>query len=35
MLERSERLNPELRSLAREAMGLAQTLGHKGRKGAA
>jgi pimeloyl-ACP methyl ester carboxylesterase len=35
MLERPERLNPELRSLAREAMGLAKTRGRKGRKGAA
>jgi len=35
MLERPERLNPELRSLAREAMGLGKTSGRKRRKGAA
>jgi pimeloyl-ACP methyl ester carboxylesterase len=35
MLERPERLNPELRALAREAMGLGKAQGRKGRKGAA
>jgi pimeloyl-ACP methyl ester carboxylesterase len=35
MLERPERLNPELRSLAREAMGLGKTSARKRRKGAA
>jgi pimeloyl-ACP methyl ester carboxylesterase len=35
MLERPERLNPELRSLAREALGLGKAPGRKGRKGAA
>jgi pimeloyl-ACP methyl ester carboxylesterase len=35
MLERPERLNPELRSLAREAMGLGKGSGRKRRKGAA
>jgi pimeloyl-ACP methyl ester carboxylesterase len=35
MLERPEQLNPELRSLARGAMGLGKGRGRKGRKGAA
>jgi pimeloyl-ACP methyl ester carboxylesterase len=35
MLERPERLNPELRSLARDAMGVGKARGRKGRKGAA
>jgi pimeloyl-ACP methyl ester carboxylesterase len=35
MLERPERLNPELRSFAREALGLGNARGRKGRKGAA
>jgi pimeloyl-ACP methyl ester carboxylesterase len=35
MLERPERLDPELRSFAREAMGLEKARGRKGRKGAA
>ncbi len=35
MLERPERLNPELRSFAREAMGLGKAPERKGRRGAA
>jgi pimeloyl-ACP methyl ester carboxylesterase len=35
MLERPERLNPELRSFAREAMGFGKGSGRKRRKGAA
>jgi pimeloyl-ACP methyl ester carboxylesterase len=35
MLERPERLDPELRSFAREVMGLGKVRGRKGRKGAA
>ena len=35
MLERPERLNPELRTFAREATGLGKASGRKRRKGAA